>query len=75
MPPTWYYLEDGIKKHRYFPDIWIPSQNKFIEVKSTFTLNLDKESLYYKSKAIKESGYQFEIWVIENKKIKQIIYE
>lgn len=73
MPPTWYYLEDGIKLHRYFPDIWIPSENKFIEVKSVFTFNLDKEYLYYKSKAIKESGYQFEIWVIENKKIKQVI--
>ena len=73
MPEIWYYLEDGIKRHRYFPDIWISSLNKFIEVKSTFTWNLDKNSLYFKSKSIKESGYQFEIWIIENKKIKQIL--
>jgi hypothetical protein len=73
MPEIWYYLSDGIKRHRYFPDIWIPSNNKFIEVKSVYTWNLDKESLYYKSKGIKDLGFLFEIWIIENKKIKTII--
>ena len=50
-------------------------ENKFIEIKSVYTWNIDKDSLYYKSKSIRESGYQFEIWIIENKKIKEIKYE
>jgi hypothetical protein len=72
MPEIWYYREDS-NRHRYYPDIWIPSLHKFIEIKSKYTLNLDNSSLYYKRNAIISYGYNFEVWVIEKKKIKEII--
>ena len=42
VPEIWYNTEDG-KKHRYFVDIYIPSQNKMIEVKSSYTVEQNKE--------------------------------
>jgi hypothetical protein len=71
MPEIWYVIDN--KRHRYFPDIWLPNDNKFIEIKSTYTLNLDNSSLYYKRDAIISYGYNFEVWVIDKKKIKEII--
>jgi len=35
MPEIWYEFED--KRRRYYPDIYIKSQNKIIEVKSDYT--------------------------------------
>lgn len=44
MPKIKYILKN--KKHRYYPDIYIPSQNKIIEIKSHYT---------YKSNLIKNN--------------------
>lgn len=35
------YITDDGKLHRYFPDIFIPSENLIIEVKSAYTLSKD----------------------------------
>jgi hypothetical protein len=38
VPEIW-WLDSNNKKHRYFADIWIPSLNTVIEVKSSWTLD------------------------------------
>lgn len=43
----------------------IPSQNKFIEVKSTWTFQ--KPDVLMKQCAAKELGYKYEIWVYDKK--------
>ena len=69
VPEIWYNDYNGIK-HRHFVDIFIPSQNKCIEVKSTWTAEKDIDSLFLKQKAAKELGYDYEIWVYDGKGIK-----
>jgi hypothetical protein len=59
MPEIWYYTNDT-KKHRYFPDIFIPSQNLIIEVKSTWTYVKAAESLPLKKQACIDKGYNFQ---------------
>jgi hypothetical protein len=49
----------------HHPDIFIPSQNKFIEVKSTWTFQ--KPDVLLKQHAAKELGYKYEIWVYDKK--------
>jgi hypothetical protein len=66
VPTIWYNDENG-KKHRHYVDIFIPSQNKCIEVKSTWTLKLQKSNIFLKQNAAKEIGYEYEIWVYDNK--------
>lgn len=50
------YFDDDMKEHRYYPDIYIKSENRIIEVKSDFTYELDitknqkkKESVIYRN--------------------------
>lgn len=59
------YYNEG--DHRYYPDIFIPSQNKFIEVKSTYTYEADKEVVLLKQKAVKDAGHFCEIWIYTDK--------
>jgi hypothetical protein len=66
VPTIWYNDNDG-KKHRHYVDIFIPSENKCIEVKSTWTLNHKKSNIFEKQKASKELGYLYEIWVYDSK--------
>ena len=66
VPTIWYNDLDG-KKHRHFVDIFIPSQNKCIEVKSTWTAEKKKDCIFFKQNAAKELGYAYEIWVYNNK--------
>jgi hypothetical protein len=46
-------------------DIFIPSQNKFIEVKSTWIFQ--KPDVLMKQYAAKELGYNFEFWIYDKK--------
>jgi uncharacterized protein YcfL len=64
VPTIWYYDEEG-KKHRHYVDIFIPSKNKCIEVKSTWTAQ--KKNIFIKQKAAKELGYHYEIWIYDKK--------
>lgn len=66
VPTIWYNDLDG-KKHRHYVDIFIPSQNKCIEVKSTWTAEKKKDCIFLKQNAAKELGYAYEIWVYNNK--------
>jgi hypothetical protein len=67
VPQIWYNDENG-KKHRHYVDIFIPSQNRCIEVKSTWTAEKKKDNIYLKQNAAKELGYNYEIWIYNSKK-------
>ena len=61
MPKIWYEL-DG-KKKRYHPDIFIISENKFVEVKSLYTYHADLEKNLLKQQACINSGFNFEFMI------------
>ena len=66
VPTIWYNDEEGTK-HRHYVDIFIPSQNKCVEVKSTWTAKKKIDNIFLKQNAGKELGYLYEIWVYDNK--------
>lgn len=74
VPTIWYKDENG-KKHRHFVDIFIPSKNKCIEVKSTWTFHTQKAIVFLKQSAAKAIGYLYEIWVYDEKGKKVSLYE
>ena len=64
------FLYDKIKngcsyRGRYYPDIMVP--DKIIEVKSTYTFEMDKENNMRKMKAVVQEGYNFEFWIYDAK--------
>jgi hypothetical protein len=63
IPTIDYEYEDEI--HVYFPDIFIPHLNKIIEVKSTWTYNLEVDKLKQKEKYTKLKGYEYEYWIFD----------
>jgi hypothetical protein len=65
VPTIWYDDLNG-KKHRHYVDIFVPLQNKCIEVKSTWTAEKKKDCIFLKQNAAKELGYEYEIWVYDN---------
>jgi hypothetical protein len=66
LPPIW-YNDINNKKHRHYVDIFIPSENLCIEVKSTWTIEKKKDNVFLKQQAAKELGYKYEIWVYNAK--------
>lgn len=64
-PEIWYEYKG--KKCRYIPDIYIPKDNKIIEVKSTHTMKLHIERNWLKKKKCIELGYDFEFRIYDNK--------
>jgi hypothetical protein len=65
--PNIEYVGYDDKVHRYFTDIYLPKENRMIEVKSTFTYDIDKEKLNILTKVCKELDYKYEIWVFDRK--------
>jgi len=66
VPEIWYEDENRIK-HRHYVDIFIPSQNRCIEIKSTWTAEKKKDCIFLKQQAGKSLGYNYEIWVYNGK--------
>jgi hypothetical protein len=66
VPIIWYFDNDG-KKHRHYVDIFIPTENLCIEVKSTWTANKKQDNIFLKQKAAKDLGYNYEIWIYDQK--------
>ena len=58
VPKISYYFND--KQRVYYPDIYIPKENKIIEVKSTYTYNMQLEKNLAKQKACIDQGFLFE---------------
>ena len=65
--PNINFIGKDEKNHRYYTDIFIPSQNKCIEVKSIYTYNCNKDINLLKKDAAVNSGYDFEFWIYDNK--------
>jgi len=65
--PTIWYTDNFGKKRRHFVDIFISSQNKCIEVKSTWTFKKQKDIVLLKQLQAKEMGYLYELWIYDNK--------
>ena len=60
--PIIFYELDG-KTKRYFPDLFVDSLNKIIEVKSDYTVRCNKKKNLAKQQECKSMGYLHEIWI------------
>jgi hypothetical protein len=72
VPPIPY--EDETNKHHvHYPDIYIPNENRLIEVKSTWTAKKKQDNIYLKQQYAVKLGYKYEIWIYDGKGNKTII--
>jgi hypothetical protein len=62
MMPEFIYEFEG-KKCRYYPDIYIKTLNKFIEVKSEYTFNREPERLMAKTNCVFFADYGIETMI------------
>ena len=60
VPEVWWTSDDGVS-HRYFVDIFIPAENRMIEVKSEYTASF--YGVAEKASASRDKGFEFEMWV------------
>jgi hypothetical protein len=58
------YSGDDMREHRYYPDIYIKSENRIIEVKSDFTYELDIERNIKKRISVVEKNINFNFLII-----------
>lgn len=65
-----YYKKNG-NIHKYYPDIYIKSENKIIEVKSAYTYEKDLETNILKMNACINAGFKFEFKIIDKKEYKR----
>jgi len=66
-----YYIDSKDKKHRYYPDIYIKSENKIIEVKSEYTYRKNESINLLKRQACLDRGLNFEFLIINDKFLKE----
>ncbi len=66
-----FYIGANKKKHRYFPDIYVKSENKIYEVKSTYTLKADWVQNELKRFAALDAGLNFEYFVVRQFDIRE----
>jgi hypothetical protein len=71
VPEIW-YDKDG-KRHRYFCDIYLPNEDKMIEVKSTWTYTHHTGNIQEKARATVKAGYEYEIWVYQRDGKKEVV--
>ena len=69
------YIGNDGKNHRHYVDIFIPTQNRCIEVKSEWTAKYVTSNIFLKQQASKDLGYNYEIWVYNKKGEKINCYE
>lgn len=62
-----WYKDENNKQHRYFPDIFIISENKIIEVKSDWIYNKNKKINILKQKSCLDTGFKFEFMILNKK--------
>jgi hypothetical protein len=65
VPEIW-YIDKTNKKRRHFVDFYITSQNRCIEVKSSWT-NQEKNNVFEKQDAAIKLGYKYDIWIFDKK--------
>lgn len=62
VPEIW-YNDKTEKRRRHYVDFYIKSQNRCVEVKSTWT-NQPKNNVFEKQQAAKDLGLKYEIWIL-----------
>jgi len=67
----YFKLFDNSKTRRYYPDIYIKSENKIIEVKSDYTMKQHKNINLLKRQACLDKGLQFEFMIITPEFLKE----
>jgi hypothetical protein len=67
MIPEIWFTDDNNEEHRYYVDIYVPSQNKCIEVKSIYTYKKYEYTNLLKKDAAEKMGYNFEFWIYDTK--------
>lgn len=70
IPRILYYYNNN--KKYYFPDIFIPFENKIIEVKSDWTIKINPDIIKLKAEACINNKYNYEIWIYDDKGNKTI---
>jgi hypothetical protein len=65
IPRIKYTIDE--KQKYYFPDIHIKSINTIIEVKSNWTYKCKEDNIQEKANATKLAGYNYEIWIYDDK--------
>jgi hypothetical protein len=70
IPSFNYQFENKIKT--YYPDIFIPSKNLIIEVKSNYTYNNFLAINLAKQQACIDTGYNFEFWICSKTEVLEI---
>ena len=73
IPTITYFNPVKNKDCRYFPDIFIPHENRLIEIKSEYTMGVDVEVNMAKHYASILNGFQHEIWVCSSTKVLEVI--
>jgi len=63
-----YYINDT--KHVYFPDFFINSENKVIEIKSEWTIQMKRGNVEEKALVTIKAGYNYELWVYNDGNLK-----
>ena len=58
------YLLNNIQ-HIYYPDIYIPHENKIIEVKSSWLYNKHENIIKLKGGACIQSNFNYELWIYD----------
>jgi len=53
--PVFDYVGEDNRMHKYYPDFFIPSENRVIEVKSVYTYNMNPPSVRNKALAVSET--------------------
>ena len=67
MFPKFSYINENKRKSYYTPDFFIPHLNWVIEVKSTYTFELEKSRNIAKYQALKRAGYTVNFLIITPK--------
>jgi hypothetical protein len=65
VPHPKYFDPIASKTRTYYPDIFIPHENRVIEVKSNYYYKRDKTVNLCKAEAIRQLGFRFEFWVFD----------
>ena len=68
VPEIWFYDKENVR-HRYYVDIYIKSQNRCIEVKSSWT-NQPKNFVFEKKEAAENLGYKYDLWIYDKNRNK-----
>lgn len=62
-----WYNDSENKKRKYYPDIYIISKNKIVEVKSYYTYDTAFSINIRKKNACLSLGIHFEFWIYDDK--------